>query len=179
MKGIVFTELFEMIEKEFGLEVCDQIIVESKLPSEGIYTSVGTYEAREIGMIVSKLSEITKIESSNLVKAFGRYLFWTFQKNYGEFMDRSSTMFDFLDSIESYIHPEVRKLYPDAELPTFKTVTKTDTNFEMLYQSRRKMHMLALGLIESCSEHYKEDVTVDAKVNKEDDTEVLISIVKN
>lgn len=28
--------------------------------------------------------------------------------------------FQFLKNIENYIHVEVRKLYPDAELPTFE-----------------------------------------------------------
>ena len=43
MKGIVFTEFFELVEDKFGLEVVQQIIDECKLESEGIYTSVGTY----------------------------------------------------------------------------------------------------------------------------------------
>ena len=40
MKGIVFTELIELVEKKFGLEMVDTIIGESDLPSGGVYTSV-------------------------------------------------------------------------------------------------------------------------------------------
>ena len=40
MKGIVFTEFLEMVEEKFDLETLDKIIINSKLPSEGVYTSV-------------------------------------------------------------------------------------------------------------------------------------------
>ena len=48
MKGIVFTEFLDMVEERFGYEVVDQIISESKLSTDGIYTSVGTYPHSEI-----------------------------------------------------------------------------------------------------------------------------------
>ena len=57
MKGIVFTEFLEMVEQKFGLEVLDQIIIESNLASGGIYTSVGTYDFIEMQSLIVKLSE--------------------------------------------------------------------------------------------------------------------------
>ena len=44
MKGVIFTEFLELVEKKFGLAMVDKIIGQSNLASEGIYTSVGTYE---------------------------------------------------------------------------------------------------------------------------------------
>ena len=38
MKGIVFTEFLDMVEKEFGYETVDHIIENSELSSNGIYT---------------------------------------------------------------------------------------------------------------------------------------------
>jgi len=48
MKGSVFTEFMDMIDQTFSVEVCENLIDISNLPSQGIYTSVGTYDFSEI-----------------------------------------------------------------------------------------------------------------------------------
>jgi hypothetical protein len=54
------------------------------------------------------------------------------------------------DIIEASALPsdvEVRKLYPDAELPSFKVAARTATRLVMDYRSPRRMGDLAEGLI--------------------------------
>jgi len=53
----------------------DGIIEASDLPSEGIYTSVGTYEFNEMVILLHSLSERTNISIDDLLYAFGHYLF--------------------------------------------------------------------------------------------------------
>ena len=60
MKGIVFTEFLEMVEETFGLETVDTIIENSNLPSEGIYTSVGTYDFNEMVSLITALHKKQK-----------------------------------------------------------------------------------------------------------------------
>ncbi len=60
MKGIVFTEFLEMVEDKFGLETVDSIIENSNLPSEGIYTSVGTYDFNEMVSLITSLHKKQK-----------------------------------------------------------------------------------------------------------------------
>ena len=55
MKGIVFTEFLEMVEETIGLETVDYIIYKSELKSEGIYTSVGTYDFFEMLSLISNI----------------------------------------------------------------------------------------------------------------------------
>jgi len=86
MKGIVFTEFLEMVEKEFGYEMVDQIIQENNLKSGGVYTAIGTYDHAEIVALLTSLSSATEVEAAALLKAFGRYLFDTFLKNYPAFL---------------------------------------------------------------------------------------------
>ena len=75
MKGIVFTEFLEMVESTFGLETVDYIIENSNLESEGIYTSVGTYDFIEMVNLITKLSEKVKIPVNTLVYEYGKYFF--------------------------------------------------------------------------------------------------------
>jgi len=59
MKGIVFTEFLEMVEAKFSPEMTDRIITESKVPSGGAYSAVGTYDHEEIVALVQALSRAT------------------------------------------------------------------------------------------------------------------------
>lgn len=178
MKGIVFTEFLEMVEEKFGYEVVDQIIEESKLPSGGAYTSVGTYSHAEMVQLLTGLSQKTNKDVPSLLKAFALYFFDTLEKNYPQFLERANGAFDFLESIENYIHVEVKKLYPDAELPTFETKMVADNSLEMIYTSERAMADFAEGLMERAIAYYGEKVTIARKKLREDGKRVQFIVTK-
>ena len=172
MKGIVFTEFLELVENEFGLEVVQQIIDECELETDGIYTSVGTYSHKDMFNMVGKLSEIKGVPVPALLTVFGEYFFTTLKTKYPVFMEKDN-LFSFLNSIDQYIHPEVLKLYPDAELPRFEAEIKSDNEMTLDYMSSRKMSDLAIGLIKGAAKHFKEDVYI-VKVNEEDNGQKVV-----
>lgn len=176
MKGIVFTEFLDMVEETYGLEMVDDIITESNLASEGVYTAIGTYSHNEIIQLVTTLSKKTDTPVPDLVKTYGKYLFGTFAKGYPSFFEKANNAFNFLENVESYIHPEVKKLYPDAELPRFSTNKLNDKTLEMIYSSPRKMFALAEGLIEKTLVYYQQKGTVNYELIKEDGSEVRFII---
>ncbi|MEL6864985.1 MAG: heme NO-binding domain-containing protein [Bacteroidota bacterium] len=159
MKGIVFTEFLDMVEDHYGYAMVDQLIQDNNLPSEGIYTSVGTYQHQEMVQLLMSLSRFTQTPPPILLNAFGKHLFGVFSKGYHHFFDKVHTAFDFLESIEEYIHVEVLKLYPDAELPRFET-QRIKNQLEMIYRSDRRMADLAEGLIEASLEHFHCSATI-------------------
>lgn len=161
MKGLVFTEFLEMVEHTFSADMVDDIIDASNLASGGAYTSVGTYPHSEMVTLVHNLSKQTGMGVPALVKAFGHYLFGRFVVLYPTFFRDSPDAFDFLESIENYVHVEVRKLYPDAELPTFETVRAGTQQLTMIYRSKHPFATLAEGLIEGCLIHFQEKTTID------------------
>lgn len=160
MKGVIFTQFLEMVETNYGYPLVDALIEETQVASGGAYTSVGTYPHTEMVALVSELSAKTGIPTSTLLNSYGKYLFSTFKANYGHFFEEVTSAFDMLESIESYIHVEVKKLYPDAELPSFKTTRLNSSTLEMIYLSERKMSDLAEGLIESTFNHFDEKVVI-------------------
>lgn len=160
MKGIVFTEFLEMVEDRFSPEVADRIIEASNLPSGGAYTAIGTYDHTEMTQLVTQLSVATGTTVPVLVHAFGQYLFGRFVALYPQFFEGVESAFPFLDKIDSYIHVEVLKLYPDAELPRFECDTSEPGRFTMIYRSTRGFADLAEGLIRGCIEHYGENITI-------------------
>ena len=160
MKGIVFTEFLEMVEDKFGFEVADSIVSRSNLESGGVYTAVGTYHHREMVQLVTNLSQESKVQIPELLKTFGRHLFGQFVKGYGRFFTKTQNAFEFLSGIENYIHVEVRKLYPDAELPRFEVGPVERDHMELIYKSERGMADFAEGLIEGCIAHFGEDISI-------------------
>lgn len=159
MKGMVFTELLEMVEANWSLDMVDAMIDGADVASGGAYTSVGTYPYEEIIALVTTLSRLTDISPPDLVRAFGKHLFGRFALAYPRFFEGAKGSFAFLAGIEDVIHAEVRKLYPDAELPTFEVETHGD-GLSLTYFSEHPFADLAHGLIEGCVAHFGEAIEV-------------------
>jgi hypothetical protein len=160
MKGVVFTEFLEMVEDAFSPDVADQIVEASDLPSGGVYTAVGTYDHTEIVTLVQNLSVETNLGIDELLHTFGKHLFGRFVEGYPGFFEGEQDAFKFLQSVEEYIHVEVKKLYPDAELPSVVANMETPDHLKIVYRSDRNMGDLAHGLIEGCIKHFNEPIEI-------------------
>jgi len=170
MKGIVFTEFLEFVEQQYSPNIVDNIIDASNLSTDGAYTSVGTYDCEELLQLVSALSKETQTPSADLVCAFGQHLFKCLATHYPQFIEGVNSTFDFLQSIHSHIHVEVHKLYPDAELPTFKYTFPLENQMVMHYQSKRPLADLAEGLIRGSIEYFGEKVVIQRENDLSDNT---------
>lgn len=179
MKGFIYTEFFEMVEQKFDYEMVDRLIETTCLPSSrGISTSVSTYSHTEMAHLLANLSRQTTIPIQDLLKTFSGYLFKTLTKTYHHFKENSPDSFSFLYSIHDYIHAEVKKLYPDAELPHFDIMQLDANTLVMHYSSARKMSDLAYDLIEECLDYYDEKALITKVELKENGSLVKFIIVK-
>lgn len=156
MKGIVFTEFVEMVEQRYSPELADQMIEASALSSGGAYTSVGDYHHQELLAMVGTLVSLTGEKQADLVRHFGHHLFGSFSRLYPSFFVGAQSSLDFLQGIEDIIHAEVKKLYPDVELPRFDVDRPARSRLVLTYHSHRHMGDLAHGLIEGCIAHFGE-----------------------
>jgi len=168
MKGVIFTEFFELVEQTWSLDMVDNLIDDCDLPSGGSYTTVGTYDHREIVQLVQALSRRTEMAVPLLLRTYGKFLFGRFTKLYPAFFEGNPDAFGFLEQVEGYIHVEVRKLYPDAMLPTFDTSRPSEDTLVMVYRSERHLADVAHGLIEGCCEHFEEPCEVGQSEPAED-----------
>ena len=66
------------------------------------------------------------------------------------------------------MHIEVKKIYPDAELPQITTKRVADNVLEMIYSSEQKMFDFAEGLIDSCLKFYGEEGSIE-QINLNDE----------
>lgn len=176
MKGIVFTELIEMVETKWGLSVADKMLEPEGLSSEGIYTSVGTYDDKDIVILLQRLGAETNMGAGELQFHFGRYIFKSFATGYQEMLKDFHTTFALLSKLDDFIHPAVQKLYPDAELPGFEVLSRGDSQLIMNYSSNRKMPKFAEGLIYAAADHFEEKVQVAWQPNEKLDGNFIFEV---
>lgn len=146
MKGIVFTEFMEMVESLHGMDMVDRLIEETAPPGGGVYVSTGTYDHHELVRYLQALSARTGTPIPDLLEAFGRYLMPRFRKSFPHFFSHP-TLFDFLESVHGYIHVEVRKLYPDADLPMIRCQDRSPGRILVVYESKRRLSDFGRGLL--------------------------------
>jgi len=176
MKGIVFTEFLDLVESKFGLEMVDQIISSSDLKSGGSYTAIGTYEFSEMLQLITNLSQNTSISTDDLLLTYGEHFFSVLESGYPDMLASYSDAMALLSSIENHIHVEVRKIYPDAELPTFEILSQSENTLQMIYRSSRAMHMFGLGLMRSAFKYFDQKSDIKYEKIEEDGTVVKFEI---
>ncbi len=179
MKGIVFTEFLDLVEDKFGLEMVDHIISQSELESQGIYTSIGTYSFSEMLQLLTHLSDKTDLSIDQLLLTYGEHFFSVIESSYPGLLATYRDPIEMISSIENHIHVEVKKIYPEAELPTFTVIEKTENKLVMDYASGRAMHHFGLGLMNKTFEHFNSKASIILEKIKEDGTEVRFEIHKN
>ena len=159
MKGLVFTEFVEWIEQTWTSTLADDVLDAATLASGGAYTSVGTYSHAELIELVGHLAQRTGQPAATLVKQFGRALFARLAMGHPNVLVDASSAFALLARLEDHIHPEVRKLYPDAQVPSFDT-RSDGADLVLVYSSRRPFADLAEGLILGCGDWFDEALVV-------------------
>jgi hypothetical protein len=179
MKGIVFTEFLDLVEDKFGIEMVDDIITNAKLESEGVYTSIGTYSFSEMLQLLQNLSKNTGVSIDNLLLIYAEHFFSVIKQSYPGLLETYKDPIEMISSIEDHIHVEVRKIYPDAELPTFVVEDRTENSLVLIYTSSRAMHHFGLGLMNKTFEYFNSTAEITLEKIKEDGTEVRFIINKN
>ncbi|WP_099045486.1 heme NO-binding domain-containing protein [Pseudoponticoccus marisrubri] len=151
---MVFTELLDMAERVIGEDGVDEVLDSLDLDSGGAYSAVGNYPCRELMQIVGALSDRTGLAGDDLQRQFGGWMLQRFSRSYPQFFADKTCPLQMLDAIDNEVHVEVRKLYPDAELPRFVTEWLGPEHMRMTYRSERPLMAFCHGLIEACMAHF-------------------------
>ena len=161
MKGFIFTELVDFVERHSSLLVAESIISEAELESDGAFTSVGNYSHSEAVKLVTSASQRLDTPVPDLMKQFGNELFTRLLDTHPQFVNRDTTdTFTFLARVQNHIHDEVAKLYADSSPPLVQT-SMEDGKMIVNYESHRPFAMIAMGLIEGCCAYFDESLLVE------------------
>ncbi len=159
MKGVVFTEFVDWAESVHGLTMVDAMLARASRQRDGAYAATGAYDWREFADLVTALADLSGTAAPQLLRGYGRHLFGVLAGKFPAFAAGIESSLTMLERIESFIHPEVRKLYPDAELPTFYS-ERTGNQLRLVYSSPRPFRDFALGLIDGCVKRFNPGANV-------------------
>lgn len=170
MKGIVFNLLERVTADAHGEAAWDDILAAAGL--DGAYTSLGSYPDQHLTRLVGAASDALETPPDEVVRWFGRSALPLLASSYPAFFEPHHHTRDFLLTLNDIIHPEVRKLYPGADVPDFEMVVADDGGLRIGYGSHRKMCAFAEGLIEGAAAHYGEQVSISQPqcMNRGDET---------
>lgn len=158
VKGIIFNLLEEQVMAQFGDGTWDDLLDAAEL--DGAYTSLGSYDDREIVALVGAAATKLDKSAADVLRWFGKSAIPPLAERFPAFFESPSNARNFLLSVNTIIHPEVRKLYSGAGCPHFRFQQSEADELVIGYSSPRKLCALAEGFIEGAAVHYGEQVTV-------------------
>ena len=161
MKGMLFTELLDFIDRHCDVTTAEQIIDGAGLESLGAYTAVGNYPHDEMVKLVVSASAVLQLPAQALMRQFGQELFPRLYESHPQFFEEGvNDAPHFLARIQQHIHDEVVKLYSDSNPPTV-LVSREPGLLKVNYESHRPFALVALGLVEGCFEYFGKPVAVE------------------
>ncbi len=159
MKGIVFNLLEEVVRRDYGEDTWDALLEAAEL--DGVYTSLGSYADEELIKLVGAASKALDTPPDEVIRWFGRNAIPLLAERYPLFFEPHTTTRSFILTLNDIIHPEVRKIYPGAQVPVFEFDTSSDGVVQMTYYSERKLCALAEGMIEGAAALFGEQVRLE------------------
>ena len=159
MKGIVFNLLEQVVVLHHGDAVWDQLLDKTGLT--GSYTSLGSYPDAEIGQLVTAASDMLAIPPEDVLRWFGREAMPLLAGRFPVFFAPHASTIPFIKSVNSIIHPEVRKLYAGAGCPHFHFSDEPGGGLRVGYNSSRRLCALAHGFVEGAADHFHEHADLE------------------
>ena len=159
MKGVVFNLLEEIVTREHGEDAWDDLLDATGL--EGAYTSLGGYPDDDLLQLVAAASNALGMPPDDVVRWFGRNALPLLAERYPQLFEPHDSARPFVLTLNDIIHPEVRNLYPGADVPVFDFDTSSDEVLVMGYASHRQLCAFAEGLLEGAADHFGETVAIE------------------
>jgi hypothetical protein len=158
MQGVIFNLAEQVVTDAHGADLWDDVLEAAGV--EGAYTSLGSYPDAEFDALVTALVLRLGVDPTAVVRQVGEGAMPLLAQRYPQFFAAHSCTRSFLLTLNDIIHPEVRKLYPDADVPEFTFQVRDQDVLVVEYFSRRKLCSLAAGFVHGAAAHYGERVNL-------------------
>lgn len=133
MKGLLFTELLEMVEEDFGYNTANDIVLRSNLSSGGIYTASRSYHRAEMSVLFEQLHQQTMVPFEQLSAAFGRRLCQRIAQVYPQH--------------KNYVNRIFTMISKRGATPVFQYVSTGEDSLTVLYNPQANTDCLTDGMI--------------------------------
>ena len=159
MKGIIFNLAEEVVSSEHGDDAWDAVLDGAGLA--GSYTSLGNYPDEDLGAIVASAARLLGSDDASVLRHVAEGAMPLLAARYPHFFTPHTDARAFVLTLNDIIHPEVRKLYAGAEVPTFGYELQGDDAVTLTYDSQRRLCTLAEGFITGAAKQYGQQVVIE------------------
>lgn len=159
MKGVIFNLAEQVVTDAYGADTWDQLLEDADV--EGAFTSLGNYPDEQLYALVGAAASRLGAEPSTVVRMIGEGAMPMLASRYPDFFTPHSMTRPFLVTLNDIIHPEVRKLYPGADVPEFGFEEQGQDVLLLEYRSHRQLCTLAEGFIAGAATHYGQTVRIE------------------
>jgi hypothetical protein len=158
VKGIVFNLLADLVREDLGEDAWDDLL--DAAGADGAYTTLGNYDDAELFALLERTAPLLEMPPEDVVRWLGHGCLPGFVAGHPGFFEGHTGTRSFLLTLNDIIHPEVRKLYPGADVPSFAYAVHGDDRLVMRYDSQRQLCSFAEGLIDGAAEHFGERAAI-------------------
>ncbi len=160
MKGLVYLALNRMIEDKYGLGEWEDLLVECRPLSNGIYITAEDYSDDELFKMLDFLSKKLNISEPELQRKFGQYLFSYFSKRYPQVYEgrnfKSSLM-----TLDQIFNRETRKIISGPKTFGFRFEEVSNSTVKIFFASKYGVIHIERGVIEEMAKYFNESYTID------------------
>lgn len=161
MKGTVFNGFEAFVDAQADGIGFDRVLDEAKLDDSGLYIGPGTYPDRELVALLTTYGSLSGRPIPELLSDFGRFLFGVLDRYAPRFARGFTDPIAFIETLDSVLHVELRKLHPEAYLPEIGVERHGPNRATVRYVSKRHLCMLAHGLLRGCADHFDHTIEIE------------------
>lgn len=155
MKGILFQLFEEFARDRLGPDAWYSCLRDATGSEETSWTAPGTYPSADFAALVEAFAERTDLPPPRTLRAFGAFAFPRLAERYAPFLEEHRSARSLLLGLGTSIHESIRRVYPDAEPPSFD-VEETPEGLRLTYRSARKWCAFVEGMLDGVASWYGE-----------------------
>jgi len=159
MKGVIFNLFERVVSDEVGTQVWSQIVDGSGVRSA--YDDDGTYSHEELLDLVRETAIALSKTTDETLVWFGRRSIPLLAGLFPTLFAGPTSTVPFVMSLNGTVHPEVRRRFPDAYVPTFDMEQAATNTLIIGYSSYRDLCRFAEGMLLGTADLFGEDATVE------------------
>jgi len=127
----------------------------------GNYLPSGSYPDDDAVALLQALADAQEEPLGDTVARFGEFLAPHLVKVAGTLVDPEWRTLDLVEHTEELIHGMIRMAKPGAEPPVLQAVRIGPQELHLVYSSRRRLCLLATGLLRGLARHFGETVEIE------------------
>jgi|TARA_B110000259_G_scaffold138172_1_gene155560 hypothetical protein len=163
MKGFVLAGLLSHLEKQYGEEYTDDLIISMNREVSGVYLSMADYPDDTLDILVQTAAKLLEIPRAMLGKILGIHLFAELLVINSAWVEHNDNGLDLLKSHDMALNALTMAAFPGFVPPSYMCTQINSDMMEITYRSIFMPADMAEGLIGAMLGHYKEHFSIEQK----------------